>query len=97
MNLQWKGRSRHLPDALSRLPRFDMPGKDITADFPDDLSTKLSFRGPTGPVLDGILLSDLGVEDISYQDGSANDEPVINAVVTAALLEVIPSHRMGHY
>lgn len=35
----------HLPDALSRLQRFDMPGHDVDASFPDDLSTQLYFRG----------------------------------------------------
>lgn len=88
MCLEWKeGRSHHLPDALSRLPRFDMPGEDIDTSFPGDSSTKLSFRGPKGPVLDGVLLSDLGVKDVDYQDGSAGDTSRINNVVLAALAE----------
>lgn len=86
MDLQWKeGRSHHLPDALSRLPRFDVPGKDIDTSFPGDSSTKLSFRGPKGPVLDGIPLSTMGVQDVDYRDGSANDTSTTNVVVVAAL------------
>ena len=86
MDLKWKeGRNHHLPDALSRLPRFDLPGEDIDVSFPGDSATKLSFRGPQGPVLDGIPLSELGVNDVDYQDGSANSTRLVNNVVVAAL------------
>ena len=69
MDLEWReGRKHHLPDALSRLPRFDQPARDIDVSFPGDTPTALTCRGPRGPVLDGIPLKDLGVSEIDYQD-----------------------------
>lgn len=72
MDLEWReGRKHHLPDALSRLPRFDQPVRDIDVSFPGESPTALSYRGPQGPVLDGIPLSDMGVDEIDYQDENA--------------------------
>lgn len=47
MVLEWKeGCKHHLPDALSRLPRFDQPERDIDVSFPGDSPTKLLSEDP---------------------------------------------------
>lgn len=63
MNLRWRpGVNHQLPDAVSRLPFGDEPGADADySSFPDDSSSRTIYRGPLGPVLDGLLLSELGV------------------------------------
>lgn len=68
MTLQWRaGASHHLPDALPRLPRFaKKSGEDVDDSSPDEISRPgRIFNGPRGPVLDGIPLSDLGVQQPS--------------------------------
>lgn len=64
---RWRPDADHyIPDALSRLPRFD---QSIFGDFsPDDPSSSdlLSHLGPRAPVLGAALLDHLtpaGVED----------------------------------
>lgn len=65
MDLQWRPGSRHqLPAALSTLPRFDSPSNDTDDSFPDDASRACAYRGPGGPVLDGIPLIQLGVNAV---------------------------------
>ena len=56
--------NHQLPDALSRLPIGDTPGADVDDSFPDDSSTRTTCRGPQGPILDGMLLSELGAEEV---------------------------------
>ena len=68
--LLWRPGPQHrLPDALSRLPIADAPGADVDDSFPDDSSTWTTYRGPQGPVLDGILVSELGVEEVNTPTG----------------------------
>ena len=77
MDLQWRPGTRHqLPDALSRLPCSESPGEDINEAFPDDTSSRLTYRGPEGPVLDGILLTELGADHV--------DGPTAESVVAVA-------------
>ena len=65
MDLQWRpGANHQLPDALSRLPLSDEPGTDVDDSFPDDSSTRITYRGPRRPVLDGVLLSELGANEV---------------------------------
>ena len=64
MDLQWKaGQNHDLPDALSRLPRFETPGEDIDDSFPGDASDRQAYQGARGPILDGVLLSDMGIDE----------------------------------
>lgn len=80
MDLQWRlGAHHQLPDALSRLPRFEEPGGDIDDSFLDETPNKGAYQGPTGPVLDGIPLSELGVDEV---DTSATENIAAAAGVT---------------
>ena len=60
MDLQWRPGTKHqLADALSRshvLPFLSFSG---------DSTTKITYRGPQGPVLDGVPLGQLGIEGIN--------------------------------
>ena len=58
-----------MPDALSRLPPSDTPCADIDDSFPDDSSTRATYRGPKGPVLDGVSLSELGADEVNKPTG----------------------------
>ena len=63
MDLQWKaGQNHNLPDALSRLPGFETPGDDVDDFFPGDASDRQAYRGAREPILDGVFLSDLGID-----------------------------------
>ena len=80
MDLQWRpGANHQLPDALSRLPLGDAPGTDIDDSFPDDYSTRTTYRGPRGPVLEGVLLSELGADEVDKPTGK-------NAAVEASVI-----------
>ena len=65
MDLQWRTDTRHqLTDALSRLPCSESLGEDIDQAFPDDSSSRQTYRGPEGPILDGVLLTELGADQV---------------------------------
>lgn len=64
------GGNHQLPDALSRLPLSDAPGTDIDNSFPDGPSTKTTYRGPGGQVLDGVLLNKLGADGVGKPTGN---------------------------
>ena len=77
MDLQWRPGARHqLPDALSRLQPSQEPGDDINDAFPDDASSRQTYRGPEGPVLDGIPLTELGADEV--------DAPATASVIAVA-------------
>ena len=58
MELQWRpGANHQLPDALSRLPIGDAPGADVDGSFPDDSSTRTTYKGP---VLEGYCSASWG-------------------------------------
>ena len=61
--------NHQLADALSRLPLSDAPGTDIDDSFPVDSSTRTTYRGPRGPVLHGVLLSELGADEVDKPTG----------------------------
>lgn len=83
MDLQWRPGTRHqLPDALSRLPCSESPGEDINEAFPDDTSSRQTYRGPEGPVLDGVPLKELGANQV--------DEPKAESVVAVAGTAITP-------
>ena len=73
MNVQWRpGVNHQLPDALFRLPIGDAPGSDVDDSSSDDSSTWTTYRGPQGPVLDGVLLSELGAEEVDTPVGKTS-------------------------
>ena len=63
MDLQRQPRIKHqFTDALSR---SHDDGATVDDSFPGDNTTKMTYRGPQGPVLDGISLGQLGIEGIN--------------------------------
>ena len=81
-DLQWRpGANNQIMDALSRLPLNDAPGTDIDNSFPDDSSTRTTYRGPRGSVLDGGLLSELGANEVDKPAGK-NAAVVASAIIT---------------
>lgn len=78
-----EGRKHHLPDALSRLPRSDRPATDIDVSFPGESPTALTCRGPQGPILDGIPLKDMGVDEIDYRDNQDDSAPKRSIILAA--------------
>ena len=80
MDLQWRpGADHQLTDPLWRLPLSDEPGTDIDDSFPDDSSTRTTYRGPRGLVLEGVLLSELGADEVEQPTGK-------NTAVTASVI-----------
>ena len=77
--LTWRPGAQHkLPDAMSRLPNKSNVIEDFDDSFPGDDSLPNVYRGPQGPVLDGVHLETLGVEDV---DGSSTQSLTILAAV----------------
>ena len=65
MNLQWRPGTKHqFADALSRSHGLNR-GATVDGTFPGDNTTKRTYRGPQGPVLDGVHLGQMGIEGIS--------------------------------
>ena len=57
MTLEWRPGIQHqLVDALSRAPRVEPHGEDISDFFPGDHSTVRPDQLPKGPILDGVSL-----------------------------------------
>ena len=83
MDPQWRPGTRHqLPDALSRLPCPESSGEDINEPFPDDTSSRQTYRGLEGPVLDDILLTECGADQV--------DETTAESVVAVAGAAITP-------
>ena len=69
MDLQWRPGSKHqFADALSRSRSHDTRGNTVDDSFPGDNTTKGTYRGPLGPVLDGIPLGRLGIEGVNNNE-----------------------------
>ena len=65
MELRWRpGANHQLPVAHSRLPIGYTPEMDVDDSFPDDSWTRNTYRGRRGPVLDEVLLSELGADGV---------------------------------
>ena len=89
MGLRWRPGTRHqLSNALFRLPCSESPGDDIDMAFPDDSSSRQTYRGPEGPVLDGVPLTELGVDQVN--------EPTANSVVAVAGVAIAPEGASGN-
>ena len=89
MHQQWRPGTHHeLPGALSRLSCPESPGGDINEAFPDDTSSRQTHRGPEGLVLDGIPLTELGVDQV--------DEPTAESVVAVAGPAITPERAVDN-
>ena len=67
MELRWRaGTSHQLADALSRLHTVTAGATDVDGSFPDEVASSSGIhRGPQGPLLDGIPLSELEVQPVA--------------------------------
>ena len=73
MDLQWKtGVNHQWPDAPYRLPIRDAPGAVADDFFPDVSSSRTPCSGPQGPVLDGVLLCELGADEVDTPAGKSS-------------------------
>ena len=69
MELQWRPGTKHqFDDALSRSHGHKTRGATVDDSFLGNSTTKKNYRGPQGPVLDGVLLGQLGIEGINNND-----------------------------
>ena len=65
IDLQWRPGTKHqFADALSRSHGLDR-GATVDDSLPGDNTTKKTYRGPQGPVLDGVHLDQMGIEGIN--------------------------------
>ena len=99
MELEWRPGTRHqLPDALSRAPRLTPRGEDVNDSFPGDNSREKPHRSPRGPILDGVPLTQLGVEVDEAEEEQPmvvlSQTPVAPMVVLAAVA-FTPSPTLG--
>ena len=79
ITLKWRPGTQHqLPAAMSRLPNKSNVIEDFDNSFPGDESLPNTYKGPQGPVLDGVHLETLGVEDV---DGTSTQSLAVLAAV----------------
>ena len=57
-----------LMDVMSQTCERTPPGDEIEDPFPVDDSTQGWFRGPQGPVLDGVYLGKMGIVRVDNSD-----------------------------
>ena len=87
ITLKWRpGTQPQLPDATPRLPNKGIVIEDFDDSFPGDESLPNVYKRPQGPVLDGVHLETVGVEDV---DGSSTQSLTVLAAV--ALTPADPS------
>ena len=79
ITLKWRPGTQHqLPDAMSRLPNKSIVIEDFDDFFPGNESLPNVHKGPQGPVLDGVHLETLGMEDV---DGYSTQSLTVLAAV----------------
>ena len=87
ITLKWRPGTQHqLPDASTRLPNKGIVIEDFDDAFPRDESLPNVYKGPQGPVLDGVHLTPLGVKHV---DGSSTQS--LTALADVALKPADPS------
>ena len=82
--------------SLMRYPFYGHKTRGTTVDdsFPGDITTKRTYRGPQGPVLDGVPLGQLGIEGIN--NNNALPLTVLAAVTFTSDLPPADTNRVGH-
>ena len=94
MDLQWRPGTKHqFADALSRSHGLNR-GATVDDSFPGDNTTKRTYRGPQGPVLDGVHLGQMGIEGIN--DNNALSLTVLTAITFTPDLPPIDTNTTGH-
>ena len=94
MDLQWRPGTKHqFDDALSRSHGLDR-GATVDDSFAGDNTTKRSYRGPQGPVLDGVHLGQMVIEGIN--NNNALPLTGLAAVTFAPDLPPINTNTAGH-
>ena len=95
MELQWRPGTKHqFADALSRSHGHKTRGATVGDSFPSDNTTNGTYRGPLGPVLDGVHLGRLGIEGINNND--ALPLTVLAAVTFTPDLPPTDTNPAGH-
>ena len=94
MGLLGRPGTRHqFVDALSRSHDNKTQGATVDDSFPGNNTTKSTYRGPQGLVLDGVPLGQLGIEDIN---NSALPLTVLAAVTFTPDLPLVDTNPAGH-
>ena len=79
ITLKWRPGTQHqLPDAMSRLPNKSNVIEDFDEFFPGDESLPNVYKGPQGPVSDGVHLETSGGKDV---DGTSTQSLAVLAAV----------------
>ena len=95
MELQWRPGTKHqFADALLRSHGDKTRGATVDDSFPGGSTTKRVYRGPQGPVLDGVPLGQLGIEGIN--NNNALPLTVLAAVTFTPDLPPVDSNPVGH-
>ena len=95
MELRRRPRTKHqFTDALSRSHGHKTSGATVDDSFLGDRTTKTTYRGPQGPVLDGVSLGQLDIEGISNND--ALPLTVLAAVTFTSDLPPVDTNPVGH-
>ena len=95
MGLQWRpGIKYQSADALSRSHGHKTHGATVDDFFPGDSTTKRAYRGPQGPVLDGVPLGQLSIEGIN--NNNALPLTVLAAVTYTPDLPPVDTNPVGH-
>ena len=69
-------------------------GTTVDYSFPSDSTTKLTYQGPQGPVLDGIPLDQLGIEGIN--NNNALPLTMLAAVTFTPDMSPVDTNPVGH-
>ena len=95
VELQWRPGTRHqFPDALPRSRGNKDRGATVGDSFPGDNTTKRTYRGPQGPVLDGVPLGQLRIEGIN--NDNALPLTVLAAITFTPDLPPVDTNPVGH-
>ena len=93
--LQWRsGTKRQFADVLSRSHGNRTRGTNVDDSSPGDSMTKGTYRGPRGPVLDGIPLGQLIIEDTN--NNGAPPLTILAAVPFTTDLKQVDTNPVGH-